>query len=70
MDCSCCPLIGGINGADIYGDRGEDTEHRKQLDLEVLRAEIIAGRASGPGKPADTVFDRLEARYAAMAKAG
>ena len=48
----------------------EDTEHRKQLELEALRAEIIAGRASGPGKPADTVFDRLEAKYAAMAKTG
>jgi len=47
----------------------EDTEHRKQLELDALRAEIAAGRASGPGKPADEVFERLEAKYAAMAKA-
>lgn len=47
----------------------EDTEHRKQLELDAVRAEIAAGRASGPGKPADEVFERLEAKYAAMAKA-
>lgn len=47
----------------------EDTEQRKQLEQEALRAEIAAGRASGPGKPADEVFDRLEAKYAAMGKA-
>ncbi len=47
----------------------EDTEHRKQLELEALRAEITAGRASGPAKPAEDVFDRLEAKYAAMGNA-
>ena len=34
-----------------------------------LRAEIAAGRASGPAKPAEEIFDRLEAKYAAMGKA-
>jgi antitoxin ParD1/3/4 len=47
----------------------EDTENRKQLELETLRAEIAAGRASGPAKPAEEVFDRLETKYAAMRKA-
>jgi len=45
----------------------EETEERKQLELDALRAEIAAGRASGPAKPADAVFDRLEAKYSAQA---
>jgi len=47
----------------------EDDEQRKQLALEALRAEIVAGRNSGKGKLAAEVFDRLEAKYTAMAKA-
>lgn len=46
----------------------EEQEQRKQLELDALRAEIAAGRASGPGKPADDIIDRLEAKYAAMSK--
>lgn len=45
----------------------EEREERKQLELDALRAEISAGRASGPSKPAEAVFDRLEAKYAAQA---
>lgn len=48
----------------------EDDEQRKRLALETLRAEIAAGRNSGAGRSADDVFDRLEAKYTAMAKAG
>jgi len=43
----------------------EELEQRKRLELEALRAEINAGRSSGTPKPADEVFDRLEAKYAA-----
>ena len=43
----------------------EEREERKQLELEALRAEITTGRTSGPAKPADAVFDRLEAKYGA-----
>ncbi|HNE26655.1 MAG TPA: type II toxin-antitoxin system ParD family antitoxin [Pseudomonadales bacterium] len=43
----------------------EESEQRKQLELDALRAEIAAGRASGTARPADAVFDRLEAKYAA-----
>ncbi len=46
----------------------EEQEERKQLELEALRAEIAAGRASGAAKPADAMFDRLEAKYAARAE--
>lgn len=46
----------------------EEMEQRKQLEMEALRAEINAGRNSGAPKPADEVFDRLEAKYAALAK--
>lgn len=42
----------------------EEREERKQLELDALRAEIAAGLASGAAKPADEVFDRLEAKYA------
>ena len=45
----------------------EEREERKQLELDALRAEIAAGRASGSTKSADAVFDRLEAKYAAQA---
>lgn len=47
----------------------EEQEQRKQLDLEALRAEIDAGRASGIAKPVDEVFARLEAKYANQADA-
>lgn len=43
----------------------EQQEQRNQLELEALRAEIAAGRASGPAKPAEDVFERLEAKYRA-----
>lgn len=46
----------------------EESEQRRQLELEALRAEIAAGRASGGPKPADAVFDRLEAKYAAQSR--
>ena len=47
----------------------EEQEQRKQLELDALRAEIEAGRGSGTPKSADEVFDRLEAKYAARARA-
>lgn len=46
----------------------EESEQRRQLELEALRAEIGAGRASGEPKPADAVFDRLEAKYTAQSR--
>jgi antitoxin ParD1/3/4 len=46
----------------------EEHEQRNQLELEALRAEITAGGASGPSRPAEEVFDRLEAKYAAQIK--
>lgn len=44
----------------------EEHEERKQVELDALRAEIVAGRASGSARPADAVFDRLEVKYAAQ----
>lgn len=41
----------------------EDQEQRRCTELSALRAEIAAGRASGPGKPAEEVFARLKAKY-------
>lgn len=41
----------------------EQQEQRNQLELEVLRAEIAAGLAGETAKPADAVFQRLEAKY-------
>ena len=34
-----------------------------QSGLDALRADITLGLASGPGKPAASVFERLEAKY-------
>lgn len=45
----------------------EEREERKRLELEALRAEIAAGLASGR-KPAEAVFERLEAKYNTQAK--
>jgi antitoxin ParD1/3/4 len=44
----------------------EDQEHRRDLELEKLRRSIEEGRASGPLKPVDEVFARLEAKYREM----
>lgn len=41
----------------------EEQQQRQALQLEVLKAEIAAGKTSGPGIPADRVFARLEAKY-------
>ena len=44
----------------------EESEQRRQLEWERLRADIAAGRASGASVPAEEVFDQLEAKYSAM----
>lgn len=41
----------------------EDQHARTRLQQEELRAAIAAGLASGSGKSADAVFDRLESKY-------
>ena len=45
----------------------EDQHARAKLQQEELRAAIAAGLASGPGKPADAVFNRLDAKYRKLA---
>ncbi len=44
----------------------EDQNARATLQREELRAAIAAGLASGPGKSADVMFDRLDAKYPKM----
>lgn len=44
----------------------EDQQSKQALQLEGLRSAIAAG-LQGPGIPADEAFDRLEAKYQAMA---
>ena len=44
----------------------EEREAQRQWKIEKLRAFVQEGIDSGPGIPADEVFDRLEAKYAAM----
>ena len=46
----------------------EEREQDQAGKLQTLRAAINVGVDEGPGIPADSVFDRLEAKYAAMAK--
>ena len=41
----------------------EDQHARAKMQQEEMRAAIAAGLASGQGKPVDTVFERLEAKY-------
>lgn len=45
----------------------EDQQQEAAIKLEALRAAVAAGSASGAGVPAGEVFDRLEAKYQAMA---
>jgi len=44
----------------------EDHERHRELELEKLRRSIEEGRRSGPPRPADEVFARLEAKYREM----
>jgi antitoxin ParD1/3/4 len=46
----------------------EDQETGQAAKLNALHEAIAAGLASGPGLPAEEVFDRLEAKYQAMAE--
>lgn len=41
----------------------EEREEQRQARLEALRQDIEVGIQSGPGIPADEVFDRLIAKY-------
>ena len=45
----------------------EEQQAQVELRREALRAAIAAGLASGPGKPAETVFNRLETKYRKLA---
>ncbi len=46
----------------------EDKEDLRRIKLERLRSDIREGLDSGPGRPADEVFDSLEAKYRKMAQ--
>lgn len=48
----------------------ERQERQWELELEKLRQSIEDGRRSGPPKPADEVFGRLEGKYREMSKSG
>lgn len=47
----------------------EEHEQQRMSQLEALRADIQAGMASEERKPAEEVFDRLEAKYAGLTSA-
>lgn len=47
----------------------EEYEAEQAAKLQALREAVAVGLASGPDIPADEVFDRLEAKYLAMAEA-
>ena len=47
----------------------EEREAEQTAKLQALREAIAVGLASWPDIPADEVFDRLEAKYLAMAEA-
>ena len=46
----------------------EKREKQRVLMVAELKDAIQAGIMSGPGVPAEEVFDRLEHKYAAMKK--
>lgn len=43
-----------------------EDQQRQATHLEELRSAIQAGLNSGASRPADEIFDRLEARYQAI----
>ena len=45
----------------------EDTERKQAIQLQALRNDIAAGKASGEALAAGPVFDRLQAKYAKQA---
>ena len=45
----------------------EDTERQQAIQLQVLKNDIAAGKASGAALAAEPVFDRLQAKYAQQA---
>jgi antitoxin ParD1/3/4 len=45
----------------------EDTERQQAIQLQALRNDIAAGKASGEALAAELVFDRLQAKYAQQA---
>lgn len=46
----------------------EEREEQRQFKLAALQKAIREGVESGPGIPADEVFDRLEAKYRGKAR--
>lgn len=46
----------------------EDTERQKDMQLQALKAELEAGKVSGPAQNAAPVFDRLKSKYAKQAE--
>lgn len=46
----------------------EQEEERRAAALRALRDEVRKGVASGRGKPAEEVLDRLERKYTAQAQ--
>ena len=46
----------------------EEREAEQAAKLQALREAIAVGLASGPGIPEEEMFDRLEAKYLAMAE--
>lgn len=46
----------------------EDDERLMEARLAELRAAVKVGRDSGPGKSADEVLDRLEAKYRSQSR--
>lgn len=47
----------------------EEREAEQAAKLQALREAVTVGLASGPDLSEDEVFDRLEAKYLAMAEA-
>ncbi len=47
----------------------EEREAEQAAKLQALREAVAVGLASGPDLSEDEVFDRLEAKYLAMAEA-
>ncbi len=44
----------------------KEHEELREMPIKALRRQIQEGKESGPGIPADKVFDRLEEKYSKL----
>ncbi len=69
MNASCGYCLSETTCGDRTVTLLEEEQQKREAELHRLRGEIEKGRRSGRPRPAAEVLDRLERKYAKLAKA-